>query len=557
MNQLRIEVSVETQTLRLLQGRKTLREFAASTAARGIGFEPGSFRTPVGNFTVAEKIGAGAPSGTIFKAREPVGIWQPGQAPASDLVLTRILILEGLDPANRNTRERHVYVHGTNREDLVGQPASHGCVRLSNRDMIELFDLVPAGTPLVITPPRRSDMKLLFLDCDSTLSSIEGIDELAAAAGEKVHREVVDLTNAAMNGEIPLDEVFPRRMEIIKPDAATCREVANRYLATIQPGALKAVQDARAGGWTPVILSGGFAPLVAPLATCLGIHHVEAVPLSHDSAGQYLGYGKRFPTTRGGGKSEVIRRWIDATHPALVVMVGDGASDLETAEVVNAFIAYAGVVHRPAVAAGAFTTITRWNALARVLSKLEFNRRESPDKCLQQNTKRMARRRDNLLAQRQNSSTARPVMSAKKKTGVRYSAEKKAEVISFVNEYNKKKGRGGQAAAAAKFGITPLTVSFWMKKAKGPAAPAAAKVAKVAKAGATPAAAPAKRRGRKPGSGKAKKGAVKGTVKAAAAVPAGFSSKLRKLADLNDAIAATQAQLAKLKEQFKAAKKSL
>jgi lipoprotein-anchoring transpeptidase ErfK/SrfK len=91
----------------------------------------------------------GAPLWAEFKSRQPTGrIAEPGGE--EDGVLTRILWLEGLDPENANTRGRYIYFHGTNREDLIGTPASHGCVRLRNEDMEELFDLVPEGTPVVI-----------------------------------------------------------------------------------------------------------------------------------------------------------------------------------------------------------------------------------------------------------------------------------------------------------------------------------------------------------------------------------------------------------------------
>lgn len=147
---LRLEVCVERQSLRVLQGRKTVRRFPVSTSAQGTGFEAGSHRTPTGRFAISDKIGSGAPLGTIFVSREPVGIWSPGEATPKDLVLTRILRLDGLDPENRNTRDRYIYFHGTNQEEKIGQPASMGCIRLTNADMIELFDLVEVGTKVRI-----------------------------------------------------------------------------------------------------------------------------------------------------------------------------------------------------------------------------------------------------------------------------------------------------------------------------------------------------------------------------------------------------------------------
>ena len=145
----RIEVDVDTQTLRVLDSHATLAEFPVSTSRFGLGFEEGSFRTPTGRFIVREKIGDHAAPWTIFRSRVDTGERAtPGGE--EDLVLTRIITLDGLDPANANTLARYVYIHGTNQEHLIGQPASHGCVRLSNADMIALHDLVSVGTPVVI-----------------------------------------------------------------------------------------------------------------------------------------------------------------------------------------------------------------------------------------------------------------------------------------------------------------------------------------------------------------------------------------------------------------------
>jgi phosphoserine phosphatase len=200
--------------------------------------------------------------------------------------------------------------------------------------------------------PPVSQRKLLFLDCDSTLSAIEGIDELARARGEEVFSQVVALTNAAMNGEIAIHEVFPRRMAMIRPDRALCDEVAARYIEEMVPGVREFIAEARENGWLPVILSGGFAPLILPLAGELGIENVEAVPIHFDADGAYAGYGEDYPTTRNLGKNEVIRAWRDATSPERVVMMGDGVSDLETKPDVDLFVGFGGVVERPAVRAG-------------------------------------------------------------------------------------------------------------------------------------------------------------------------------------------------------------
>lgn len=146
----RLLVDTKEQTLRVLGAGGLLATYPVSTSKFGLGFQEGSFRTPTGRFQIAEKIGEKAPPWMIFKSRLPTG-FLAGPGGEEDLVLTRILWLEGLDPENANTRDRYIYIHGTNQEELIGTPASHGCVRLRNDHMIELFNHVSEGTPLEIT----------------------------------------------------------------------------------------------------------------------------------------------------------------------------------------------------------------------------------------------------------------------------------------------------------------------------------------------------------------------------------------------------------------------
>lgn len=140
-----IQVDVERQCAHLLLNGSTVKSWPVSTSKFGLGFEPGSYKTPTGNFVISEKFGADAPLWMEFKSRQPTGhIAEPGGE--NDGVLSRILWLSGVDEENANTKDRYIYFHGTNREDLIGTPASHGCIRLRNADVAELFDLVPAGT---------------------------------------------------------------------------------------------------------------------------------------------------------------------------------------------------------------------------------------------------------------------------------------------------------------------------------------------------------------------------------------------------------------------------
>ena len=146
---IKIDISIRDQMLTVKRGDEALRSYPVSSSRFGLGTEEGSMKTPIGRFRIAEKIGGAAPSGTIFQGRVPL---KPGEPfpPTEDLVMSRILWLDGLEEHNANTRERFIYIHGTKHEDKIGSPASHGCVRMRNADVIDLFDLVDEDTPVVI-----------------------------------------------------------------------------------------------------------------------------------------------------------------------------------------------------------------------------------------------------------------------------------------------------------------------------------------------------------------------------------------------------------------------
>lgn len=142
---LKLVVDVSRQRVEVLDAKgASISSYPISTSRFGLGFKEGSFRTPTGRFQIAEKIGDGEPAWMIFKGRKPTAaLAQAGGG--EDLILSRILWLDGIDPENANTRERYIYFHGTNQEDQIGTPASHGCIRLRNLDMIGLFDQVSVG----------------------------------------------------------------------------------------------------------------------------------------------------------------------------------------------------------------------------------------------------------------------------------------------------------------------------------------------------------------------------------------------------------------------------
>jgi lipoprotein-anchoring transpeptidase ErfK/SrfK len=145
----KIDISLKEQRLTLTRDGEMVRSFPISSSRFGIGTEEGSMKTPLGNFRISEKIGHDAAPGTIFKSRVPLGPDDP-LPNTEDFVTTRILWLDGLDAENANTHDRFIYIHGTKHEDKIGTPDSHGCIRMRNADVIELFDLVDETTQVVI-----------------------------------------------------------------------------------------------------------------------------------------------------------------------------------------------------------------------------------------------------------------------------------------------------------------------------------------------------------------------------------------------------------------------
>ncbi len=144
-------ITINTKTQTLTHQGKT---YAISTAKNGLGEVEGSFCTPLGKFRIAEKIGGDLPSGAVLTGRVPTGEVYSAelgrQHPERDWILTRILWLDGLEAHNQNTKARYIYIHGTPDSEPMGVPMSHGCIRMRNNDIIELFDRVEVGEMVMI-----------------------------------------------------------------------------------------------------------------------------------------------------------------------------------------------------------------------------------------------------------------------------------------------------------------------------------------------------------------------------------------------------------------------
>lgn len=152
-------VSVRDQQLLLTQNGLPVKSYRISTSKFGLGSGSGSNRTPIGKMAVAKKIGSYAPKGMVFKSRRPTGEILKPNSPGRDPIVSRIIWLRGKERHNRNTFRRCIYIHGTPEEWRLGSPASYGCIRMSSRDVIDLYQRIHIGAevqvvrgPLISTP---------------------------------------------------------------------------------------------------------------------------------------------------------------------------------------------------------------------------------------------------------------------------------------------------------------------------------------------------------------------------------------------------------------------
>jgi len=190
----------------------------------------------------------------------------------------------------------------------------------------------------------------VVFDCDSTLSAIEGIDELAGSS----RAAVVELTDAAMRGDVRLEEVYGRRLALIQPTRASVEALGRKYIDGLVPDATAVVAALREAGVVVRIMSGGLLPAVRALAARLGVApgDVAAVEIHFDAQGAYAGYDHASPLARAGGKRELLAQWRNEL-PTPIMLVGDGATDLEAKPAADLFVAFAGIIERPAVTAHA------------------------------------------------------------------------------------------------------------------------------------------------------------------------------------------------------------
>lgn len=207
-------------------------------------------------------------------------------------------------------------------------------------------------TPL--RSPAAPPYKRIVFDCDSTLSRIEGIEELAGELNQDWGDKIQELTRAAMAGEIPLQDVYGQRLEFMRPSAKAMAEVASIYWNQRLPHTEHLIAALLFLGKELAVVSGGLLPCVQPFAERLGFapSNIFAVGTRNDEEGNWIGFDGNSPLARAGGKLEILEEW-RANGASPMALIGDGATDLEAAPACARFVAYTGVVHREAVASAA------------------------------------------------------------------------------------------------------------------------------------------------------------------------------------------------------------
>jgi phosphoserine phosphatase len=191
----------------------------------------------------------------------------------------------------------------------------------------------------------------VVFDCDSTLSAMEGVEELAGPHAA----ELAAMTGLAMDGRIALEEVYARRLELVRPSRAQVEEIGRLYVERSLPHAAELVAALQRLGKRVRIVSGGLHPAVLALARALGIpdRRVDAVELRWDESGAYAGFDADSPLCRSGGKLRVLERIRAEPDCGELALVGDGVTDLEAAPLAARFVAFGGVVRREPVFAAA------------------------------------------------------------------------------------------------------------------------------------------------------------------------------------------------------------
>ena len=212
-------------------------------------------------------------------------------------------------------------------------------------------------------PPRFASV---VLDVDSTVSGIEGIDWLARRRGGETAAEITQLTADAMRGAIPLEDVYGRRLAVIRPTRAEIDALSSAYITAIAPDCPSTIASFRRAGIQLALVSGGIRQALLPLARQLDIDAADlhAVDVEFDAAGNYSSFDASSPLTTTTGKASIVS---SLGLPRPILAVGDGHTDLAMRPVVDSFVAFTGFAAREAVVRAADSVARSFRDLAKVV----------------------------------------------------------------------------------------------------------------------------------------------------------------------------------------------
>jgi phosphoserine phosphatase len=204
--------------------------------------------------------------------------------------------------------------------------------------------------------------RTVVLDVDSTLCGVEGVDWLATLRGPEIAQKSAELTDRAMAGQIDIGKVYGERLDIIRPTRDEVSTLSQVYRERLAPDAIDTIRAIRGAGIRIILVSGGFRQAIAPVARELGFADDDlfAVQLYWNERGEYVDYDRTAPTARQLGKLDTVRA-LSLARPILAV--GDGATDLDMREAVDAFVAFTGFVRREAVVAKADHVVASFSDL--------------------------------------------------------------------------------------------------------------------------------------------------------------------------------------------------
>ncbi len=213
---------------------------------------------------------------------------------------------------------------------------------------------------------KSARYRSVVLDVDSTLCGIEGIDWLAKLRDEDVAAKVAHATDIAMQGHVPIEDLYGTRMHMVAPTQSEVAELTSAYRAAVAPGAAEEIAKWRAAGVQVVLLSGGLKAAIAPFASELGFEadQINALDIEFDATGAFASFDRSSPLATGTGKRKLLEK---LALPRPLLAVGDGVTDLAMKDVADSFAAFTGFISREPVTSKADFVVSSFEEISRII----------------------------------------------------------------------------------------------------------------------------------------------------------------------------------------------